>query len=86
VGAIVETTAENLKAEPSLGAHFFHNLASLDIFYFCLDRRPPDRFDWAWLTAQPIHAQTEDVAHVVLDRALEIKVDGRTSSGIIQIT
>lgn len=83
VGAIVETVAADLKAAPSQGTHFFHNLASLGIGYLCVSDRPPDRFDWPWLTAQPIHAQTELVAHVRLEKPLEIKVDGRTSRGLI---
>lgn len=86
VGAIVETMSETLKAEPSQGAHFFHNLASLDISYLCVTERPPDRFDWQWLTAQPIHHQSDNVAHVKLNSPLVIKVDGRTSCGLIRAT
>ena len=85
MGAIVETVSAELNAEPSQGAHFFNNLASLDVFYFCLSRSLPDRFDWQWLTAQPIHAQTDEVAHVALDRPLSLKVDGRSSQGLIQL-
>ena len=83
VGAIVETVSAGLKADPSQGTHFFHNLASLGIGYLCVSDRAPDRFDWPWLTAQPIHAQSDLVAHVRLERPVEIKVDGRTSCGLI---
>jgi hypothetical protein len=84
VGAVVETMSKLLKAEPSQGAHFFHNLASLDISYLCVTDRSPDQFDWSWLTAQPIHCQTDGAAHVKLNIPLEIKVDGRTSCGLIR--
>lgn len=86
VGAIVETVSEALKAEPSQGAHFFHNLVSLDISYLCVTDRFRDRFDWQWLTGQPVHCETEEAAHVKLNAPLEIKVDGRTSCGLIRAT
>jgi hypothetical protein len=86
VGAIVETTTDALTAELSQGAHFFHNLTSLDISYLCVTDRPPDHFDWDWLTGQPIHRQTQMVAHVELDAPLDLKVDGRSSQGVIGVT
>lgn len=85
VAAIVETTAENLKAEPSQGAHFFHNMASLGISYFCISRRAPDCIDWPWLTAQKRVKENEFAAHVRLPAPVTIKVDGRTSCGVILI-
>ena len=85
VGAIVETTAENLKAEPSQGAHFFHNIASLGISYFCVSRRMPDFINWDWLTARMPVQENEFAAHVRLPAPATIKVDGRTSRGVILI-
>jgi hypothetical protein len=85
VAAIVETTAENLKAEPSQGAHFFHNMASLGISYFCVSRRAPDVINWTWLTARKRLQENEFVAHVRFSTPITIKVDGRTSSGVILI-
>jgi hypothetical protein len=84
VAAIVETTSENLKADPSLGAHFFHNLAALGISYLCVTGRGPDHFNWSWVTSHTIARQEQFVAHVRLDRPIEIKVDGRTSRGLIK--
>ncbi len=84
VAAIVETTSENLKADPSLGAHFFHNLAALGISYLCVTGRAPDHFNWSWVTSQTIEQQETLVAHVRLDRPIIIKVDGRTSRGLIK--
>jgi hypothetical protein len=85
VAAIVETTAENLKAEPSQGAHFFHNMASLGISYFCISRRSPDFINWTWLTAQKRVLENEFIAHVRLPEPVAIKVDGRTSCGAILV-
>jgi len=85
VAAIVETTTENLKAEPSQGAHFFHNMASLGISYFCVSRRAPDFIDWTWLTGRARVEENEFAAHVRLPEPVTIKVDGRVSHGVIFI-
>jgi hypothetical protein len=84
VAAIVETTSENLKIDPSLGAHFFHNLAALGISYLCVTGRAPDHFNWSWVTTQKIVHQESFVAHVRPDRPVVVKVDGRTSRGVIK--
>ncbi len=84
VAAIVETTTESLKADPSMGAHFFHNLAALGISYLCVTGRAPDHLNWSWVTSQPVARQEPYVAHVRLDRPIDIKVDGRTSHGLIR--
>ena len=85
VAAIVETVSEKLRAEPSQGAHFFHNMTALGISYFNISPGAPDFFDWRWLTAQPIALENEYAAHVRLSRPLVVKVDGRSSSGLIKI-
>lgn len=85
VAAIVETMQENMKAEPSQGAHFFHNMTSLGISYFSVSQHPPDIMNWAWLTAQDRTTENEYVAHVQLPEPLVLKVDGRTSCGVILV-
>jgi hypothetical protein len=83
VAAIVETVSPKLNAEPSQGAHFFHNLASLGISYLSVLSRKPDHFDWNWLADQQINSEKQFVAHVRLDNPLVLKVDGRSSQGVI---
>jgi hypothetical protein len=85
VAAIVETASEKLRAEPSQGAHFFHNMTALGISYFSVSPGSSDFFDWPWLTAQPVARENEFAAHVRLSTPLVIKVDGRCSSGVIKI-
>jgi hypothetical protein len=85
VAAIVETTAASLNAEPSQGAHFFHNMASLGISYLCISRRPPDFIDWTWLTDQKRVQENEFAAHIQLPEPVRIKVDGRISCGVILV-
>lgn len=83
VAAIVETVSEKLNAEPSIGAHFSHNLVSLGISYLNIVRRKPDHFNWSWLTDQKVNRETAFVSHVRLPKPVVLKVDGRTSSGVI---
>ena len=85
VGAIVETASEKLNAEPSQGAHFFHNLAALGISYLGVAKQPPDTINWDWLQAQSKQSETDDIAHVHLDNPVLVKVDAHTSQGVIVI-
>jgi CheY-like chemotaxis protein len=79
VGAMVETFSPQLKADPSQGSHFFHNIATLGINYVTISDHNEDVLDWKWLASQPVTNETDFVAHVRLDRPFVLKVDGRTS-------
>jgi hypothetical protein len=85
VAAIVETVSEKLNVEPSIGAHFFHNLVSLGISYLSVTLGEPDHFNWDWLIRQKVKRETEFVAHVELAKPIALKVDGRTSTGVILV-
>jgi hypothetical protein len=80
---IVEATTPDFDVELSQGAHFFHNMTSLRIFYFTVPHSSayPVRFEW--LESQPVAGETQHVRHVRLDRPLRIKVDGRKGMGVI---
>jgi CheY-like chemotaxis protein len=77
VGAIVETASEKLRAEPSQGSHFFHNITTLGINYITVESGGEDFFHWDWLTGLPLHGEDEHVAHVRLANPIILKVDGR---------
>jgi hypothetical protein len=79
VGAMVETDSSQLKADPSQGSHFFHNITTLGITYVTVLDRDADYIDWNWLSTQPLANETTHVAHIRLDRPFNLKVDGRTS-------
>jgi len=85
VGAMVETTAAELKADPSQGSHFFHNITTLDITYCTVDPEKGDRLDWAWIGSQPLAAETRHVAHARLPQPFVIKADGRSSRCVMFI-
>ena len=83
VAAIVETALPQLKAEPSQGSHFFHNVTTLGINYITITNSDQDFIDWDWLTSQPKADESQYVAHVMLDRPFVLKVDGRKSRGVM---
>jgi hypothetical protein len=77
---IVEACLPQLSPEPSQGSHFFHNLASFEVFYFSL---PPGGggLDWEFLETLPEVARTPGVRHVRCPGGLLVEVDGRTRRG-----
>ncbi len=86
VGAIVELRNKNLSADPSQGSHFFHNITSLGIHYVMLDeinqgesKGSSDFFDWDWVDNLPAISETDFIRHVVLEKPMTLKIDGRTS-------
>ena len=79
VGAMIETASDELRAEPSQGSHFFHNISTLGINYVTVTDDDRDFVDWEWIQSLPIAHETPFVAHAVLDRPFVLKVDGRTS-------
>lgn len=80
---IIEATLPNMNYILSQGSHFFHNLTSFKVLYFSVGHTGRFMVDWAWLGRQPVVAETKFVRHVRLTSPLHIKVDGRTSRGVI---
>ncbi len=83
VGAIVETTAPQLKVEPSQGSHFFHNITTLGISYIMVTQQGGDFLDWSWLQSLPPANETLHVAHIRLDDPMILKLDGKKSLCVI---
>jgi hypothetical protein len=79
VAAMVETTAPELRADPSQGSHFFHNITTLDIAYCTVNPEKGDRLDWDWLASLPRAAESAFVARVRLAEPFVLKADGRSS-------
>jgi CheY-like chemotaxis protein len=79
VGAMIETASPQLRAEPSQGSHFFHNISTLGINYVTVSNHGEEFLNWSWLTSLPIANETTFVAHVRLAKPFVLKVDGRSS-------
>jgi CheY-like chemotaxis protein len=83
VGAMVEASYEQLGAEPSQGSHFFHNIIGMGVSFFTVTGEGRSFLDWEELARLPVSAETDQVARVRLDEPLTVKVDGRSSSGVV---
>jgi phosphoenolpyruvate synthase/pyruvate phosphate dikinase len=81
--AVVESTGDKARVALSQGSHFFHNITSLGVKYFTLSLDSKYEIDWKWLGRQKAAAETEFLRHIRLDAPLTIKVDGRSSRGVI---
>jgi hypothetical protein len=81
--AIIEATLPNMNVELSQGSHFFHNITSFQILYFSVRFDGRHKVDWDWLKQQDVVGRTDHVCHVRVDRPLRVKVDGRSSRGVI---
>lgn len=81
---IIETYLEDFSVDMSQGSHFFHNLTSLGVNYLALPKSNKYQLDWEWLENQPEIQHTDFVRHIRTTRPLSIKIDGRSSRGIIQ--
>jgi CheY-like chemotaxis protein len=83
VGAVVETSVEKLKADPSQGSHFFHNITSLGISYVNVVENKDNFIDWRWLGSLKAASVTPHVTHAHLDLPITIKIDGKTSRAVL---
>jgi DNA-binding NarL/FixJ family response regulator len=83
VGAIIETSGDKLKADPSQGSHFFHNITSLGISYITIGGEGKSYLDLKWLREMPAVTETQALKHIRLDRPLTLKIDGKRSCAII---
>lgn len=81
---IVETAAPGRPADPSQGAHFFHNLAASRIGYFSMPTNDADNFvRWEMLESLRAVGGNESVRHVRLESPLTVLMNARQHCGLI---
>lgn len=82
---VVEADRKELRPEPSLGSHFFHNLTATNMGYFHIqyENDAEAQLDWEWLLQQTVWKQTKYVKLVRRDEPFLVKIDGRNFNGII---
>lgn len=85
VAVIVETYSDKLRADPSQGSHFFHNLIALGINYMTIRDHPDDRFDWQALLTLPTIKETDHMVHAQTAHPLGFQIDGINSRAAIWI-
>jgi hypothetical protein len=81
--AIVEATLPEMNVELSQGSHFFHNLSSFRASYFMFQHGRFPGINWDWLNRQPVVYETEFIRYVRPTERLSVRVDGRTTKGVI---
>ena len=81
---IVEADRKDLRPEPSLGSHFFHNLTATNMGYFHIPyEHETDWIDWNWLQGLPVLHKTQHVTLVRRQEPFVVKIDGRSFKGAI---
>jgi hypothetical protein len=81
---IVESGFEDIRVQPSEGAHFFHNITSLSVGYFTVNEdNEDDLLNWGWLREHDTIETGELVSHLRLDQPLKVLMDGHNQTGII---
>jgi len=83
---IVETGFEGFEIDPSQGTHFFHNVVSMELGYISVPHNSKASFlRWDWLQNGSVQQKMQYCRHVRLDTNLNVKMDGKSGRGIIQI-
>jgi hypothetical protein len=81
---IIEAGLEKFRIDPSQGTHFFQNVTSFGVGYFTINPFIGDGYyDVDFLSSQPAEFENEFIRHVRFESPLTVKIDGKTSTGII---
>jgi CheY-like chemotaxis protein len=81
---IVEMGLAHFRVDPSQGTHFFQNLTSLQNAYLTINPYIGDgSFNEEYLGSLEAHNENEFLRHIRFAEPLTVKIDGRTSRGII---
>lgn len=82
---VIEADLDGLTVEPSLGSHFHHNLTSLKMGYLHIgaDYGKGEHVDWGWLENTTAYAETPHVRLIRSDRPIQVKIDGRSRTGMV---
>ncbi len=82
---VVETGFKQFRVQPSEGSHFFHNLTSFRVGYFSVNPQADEgHLDLEWLRSWPVvESGANGLAHIQLDKELEVWIDGSEAHGVI---
>lgn len=81
---IIEAALPNLAADPSQGAHFFHNLTALGVGYLTVAGQP-SFIRWEVLAGLPCIGETNYTRHLRPERPLTIRIDGKNSQAVVRL-
>jgi len=81
---IIESNTKNLIVDPSHGSHFFHNMIALRLGYFHIRRNSEEEFLlWDKLKELGVNEFSDYVSYIELNEPFIVKINGRTSKGVI---
>jgi hypothetical protein len=81
---IMEVDLPDFVVDHSQGSHFFHNITSAGIPYFCVkEKSNRDFIDWEWLESVTTIEETDHFKHVRTKSPLFVIVNGKKREGRI---
>ncbi|MEI7896839.1 MAG: PEP/pyruvate-binding domain-containing protein [bacterium] len=81
---IVETSLEGFPLDASSGSHFFHNVTSMNVGYFCVQPELSDSYiRYEVLKAQKDIRKTEYFSIVKFEKPLTVRMDGKKRISVI---
>ncbi len=81
---IIEAGLEKFRIDPSQGTHFFQNVTSFGVGYFTVNPFIGDgHYDVDFLSSQHVEFENDYLRHVRFESPLTIRIDGKTSTGVI---
>ena len=81
---IVETSLEGFPLDASSGSHFFHNVTSMNVGYFCVQPEISKSFiRYEILKQQPNIRKTEYFTIAHFNKPLEVKMDGKKRIAVV---
>jgi phosphoenolpyruvate synthase/pyruvate phosphate dikinase len=83
---IVETSLEGFPLDASSGSHFFHNVTSMNVGYFCVQPEFSKSFiRYDILKAQKNLLKTQFFTIVTFEKPLSVKMDGKKQISVITL-
>jgi hypothetical protein len=81
---IVETSLEDFPLDASSGSHFFHNVTSMNVGYFCVQPEMSDSFiRYDILKGHKYIRKTDFFSIVHFDHPLSVRMDGKKRISVI---
>ncbi len=81
---IVEMNFSDYPLDASLGSHFFHNITSMNVGYFCVPESSViDFIRWDHLNQQKLIEKTKYFKHVYFQNPLTVLMDGKKRTSVI---
>lgn len=83
---IVEVSLPNFHLDASLGSHFFHNVTSMNVGYFSINRDSHEGvINWNKLQHQQVIDEGKFFRHIRFDKPLLIRMDGKKGMAVISL-